>query len=163
MERVNNSSKQTKKQLDSFEIHFCVFREFFITFNSIHSIILDFRVCLIQFECKGNLSETLTHLRKMVSIAVEKHQPRIIALPECFYIPYETTPSVILNAAESIPNGETCKTLSELAKKYSVYIVGGSIVERDSANLLYNTSTVWSPNGELIARHRKVRNIVVVV
>ncbi|EDW37938.1 GL12311 [Drosophila persimilis] len=36
-----------------------------------------------------------------------------------------------------------------------LYIIGGSIVERD-AGKLYNTCTVWAPNGSLIGRHRKI-------
>ena len=34
--------------------------------------------------------------------------------------------------------------------------MGGSIPERDSGDKLYNTATVWSPSGDMIAKHRKV-------
>lgn len=56
--------------------------------------------------------------------------------------------------AVTINDGKTCATLSKLSKKFGIYIMGGSIIERDGVNL-YNTSTVWNSNGELIARHRK--------
>lgn len=59
--------------------------------------------------------------------------------------------------AEKIPSGETCRCLSECAKKLSIYIVGGSIPEIESGRL-YNTCTVWDPQGKLIAKHRKVNN-----
>ena len=36
-----------------------------------------------------------------------------------------------------------------------VYLVGGSIPEREG-DRLFNTSTVWSPEGRMIARHRKI-------
>lgn len=36
------------------------------------------------------------------------------------------------------------------------HILAGSIPERDEDGKLYNTSTVYSPTGELIATHRKV-------
>lgn len=57
--------------------------------------------------------------------------------------------------AEEIPNGETCKYLSKCARENNIFIVGGSIPEAEGSRL-YNTSTVWNPQGELIAKHRKV-------
>lgn len=58
--------------------------------------------------------------------------------------------------AECIPSGETSAALSAAAKRFSIYIVGGTIPERDGGSL-YNTATVWDPQGNLIAKHRKVR------
>ena len=37
-----------------------------------------------------------------------------------------------------------------------IFSIGGSIPERDSKNALFNTCTVWNPNGEMIAKHRKM-------
>ena len=36
-----------------------------------------------------------------------------------------------------------------------VYLVGGSIPEREGERL-FNTATVWSPEGRMLARHRKM-------
>lgn len=102
-----------------------------------------------------NLAETLKHLEELVSNAVTKYQPEIIALPECFNFAYNTDTAVLTAMAESISDGVTCRTLSKLSKQFGVYIVGGSIIERHGA-YLYNTSNVWNSSGELIARHRKV-------
>jgi len=57
--------------------------------------------------------------------------------------------------AESIPNGETSMALSEAAKKNNIYVIGGTIPERDNEKL-YNTCTIWAPDGKLVAKHRKV-------
>lgn len=57
--------------------------------------------------------------------------------------------------AEPIPTGQTCKVLSQAARQNEIYVIGGSFPEKDG-DKLYNTSTVWNPNGELIAKHRKV-------
>lgn len=116
--------------------------------------ILGLRVCLLQFAVQENLSKTLSHLEVLIEQAVKEHQPQIIALPECFNFAYNTDCSILKVVAETINDGKTCTTLSKLSKKFGVYIVGGSIIERDGVNL-YNTSTVWNSNGELIARHRK--------
>lgn len=45
--------------------------------------------------------------------------------------------------------------MSQAAKLNQMYIVGGSIPEICDNNI-YNTCTVWDPNGNLIAKHRKV-------
>ena len=46
--------------------------------------------------------------------------------------------------------------MSSAAKDAGVYLIGGSIPERDG-DKLYNTCTVWNPQGDMIAKHRKVR------
>jgi omega-amidase len=45
--------------------------------------------------------------------------------------------------------------LSQAAKETGVWVVGGSIPERSNGKF-YNTCTVYSPKGELVAIHRKV-------
>ncbi|XP_055314537.1 omega-amidase NIT2-like [Sitodiplosis mosellana] len=112
------------------------------------------RVCLLQFAAKEGLTETLTHLDEMVSKAVNDHQPDIISLPELFNFSYCTELPILEAMAESISYGATFRRLSTLSKQFSIYIVGG-LVERDGDNL-YNTAAVYDPNGELIAKHRKV-------
>ena len=45
--------------------------------------------------------------------------------------------------------------LSLLAKELEVFIIGGSIPEEDGGKY-FNTCTVFSPSGEMVAKHRKV-------
>lgn len=56
---------------------------------------------------------------------------------------------------ESFQDGETIKALSKSAKENKIYLIGGSIPEKDG-DKLYNTCPVFDPEGNLIARHRKV-------
>jgi predicted amidohydrolase len=37
-----------------------------------------------------------------------------------------------------------------------IYVIGGSIPERDG-DKLYNTCTIFSPDGTMVAKHRKAR------
>ncbi|XP_055321228.1 omega-amidase NIT2-like [Sitodiplosis mosellana] len=113
------------------------------------------RVCLLQFASQENVAKSIIHLEELVEKAVKEHQPQIIALPECFATEYNTDVPFLESVAETIEDGQICRTFSTLSQKFGVYIVGGSIVERDG-DKMYNTSTVWNSNGELIARHRKV-------
>lgn len=99
-----------------------------------------------------NVKHALDEIRKSVT----KYNPRVVALPECFNAPYGE--EFFDQYAELIPNGPTCTQLASIAKELNIYLVGGSIIERDSddPSKLYNTATVWSPDGKLIAKHRKV-------
>lgn len=103
-----------------------------------------------------NKVENVSHALNCIKRTVAEHKPQIVALPECFNSPYGT--KYFPEYAEAVPDGYTCGKLSEIAKELSVYVIGGSIPERDSTNdkLLYNTCTIWSPDGELIGKFRKV-------
>lgn len=110
-------------------------------------------VALIQFDTKETLPETLQHLSDIVEKTVAQYKPRVIALPEPFTYFYRSSNEVFWSAAEPI-DGTTVKHMSMLAKKFNIYLVGG-IVELDSGKI-YNTAVVFNPEGEMIARHRKV-------
>jgi predicted amidohydrolase len=56
--------------------------------------------------------------------------------------------------AETIP-GPLTERLSALARKAGVWLVPGSMYEQDG-DKLYNTALVISPQGELVARYRKM-------
>lgn len=109
--------------------------------------------------CGDNKEENVNHALDEIRKAVQTFQPRVVALPESFNAPYGE--EYFDQYAEFVPNGPTCTQLSKIAKELNIYLVGGSIPERDSDNpsVLYNTATVWSPKGELIAKHRKVKLI----
>ncbi|XP_042337233.1 omega-amidase NIT2-like, partial [Plectropomus leopardus] len=73
-------------------------------------------------------------------------------MQECFNSPYGT--GYFPQYAERIP-GESTRLLSEAAAESRVYLVGGSIPEEDGGKL-YNSCTVFGPDGELILKHRKI-------
>lgn len=102
-----------------------------------------------------NKVENVSRAVNLIRGTVTNDKPQIVALPECFNSPYGT--KYFNEYAESVPDGVTCQQLSEIAKEMKVYLVGGTIPERDpSDNKLYNTCTIWSPTGELIGKYRKV-------
>lgn len=102
-----------------------------------------------------NKLENIAHATNCIRKTVEKDKPNLVALPECFNSPYGT--KYFSEYAENIPDGYTCKTLSDIAKELNIYLIGGTIPERDNNdNKLYNTCTIWSPSGDLIAKYRKV-------
>jgi len=56
--------------------------------------------------------------------------------------------------AEPVP-GPTSEWLAELARRHSMWILGGSILERDGERT-FNTSLLFDRAGELVARYRKI-------
>lgn len=109
------------------------------------------RLALIQLNVGMKKAENVSRAIQKIKEAAG-NGAQLVALPECFNSPYGT--NYFSQYAEAIP-GETTEALSVAAKEHGVYIVGGSIPERDG-DKLYNTCTVWNPKGDMIANHRKV-------
>jgi N-carbamoylputrescine amidase len=82
---------------------------------------------------------------------------RIVCLQELTLSPYF---AVIADgprdAAESIPDGPTCRFAARMARETGAY-VHASLYERvDGEDLGFNTAVVLSPDGEILARTRKL-------
>ncbi|RKP24226.1 carbon-nitrogen hydrolase [Syncephalis pseudoplumigaleata] len=116
------------------------------------SLFRPFRLALVQLAVGPHKAANLARARERVQEAA-RHGAQVVCLPECFNCPYGT--QHFGEYAETIP-GETSGVLSELAKETGVYLIGGSIPERDSAGRLFNTSIVHGPDGGQLAVHRKV-------
>ncbi|XP_033326905.1 omega-amidase NIT2 [Megalopta genalis] len=111
-----------------------------------------FRLALVQLAVGENKSANIAGAVSFIELA-KQQKADIVALPECFNSPYGT--SHFAKYAESIPDGETSVALSEAAKKNNVYVIGGTIPERET-NKLFNTCTIWAPDGTLVGKHRKM-------
>ncbi|KAK9875174.1 hypothetical protein WA026_005966 [Henosepilachna vigintioctopunctata] len=108
------------------------------------------RTALIQFKVGVNKSANLLKASQFIELAKNKGG-ELIALPEYFSTPIYT----FYNHAENIPDGPSSRILAENAKYHKIYLVGGTIPEEEDGNI-YNTCTVWNPEGELIAKYRKI-------
>ncbi|KAH3787617.1 omega-amidase NIT2-like [Dreissena polymorpha] len=112
---------------------------------------MSFRLALIQLAVGASKPENLARASRLIKEAATKGA-NLVALPECFNSPYGT--SYFPEYAESIP-GPSTEMLLAAAKENNVFLVGGSIPERDG-DKIYNTCTVFNPNGDMIAKHRKM-------
>lgn len=117
-------------------------------------LVPELRVTLVQIKGRENIDEILENVSAFVGNAVKNNGPRVVCLPECFNGPY--IERCFRDFAEVIPTGPSCQKLSSLAKEFDIYLIGG-IIERDSddPSVMYNTCTVFGPDGTLVARHRK--------
>ncbi|XP_046407224.1 omega-amidase NIT2 [Ischnura elegans] len=113
---------------------------------------LSLRLGVVQSIAREDKNENLKVAKEKIEELVRKNCD-IIVLPECFNSPYGT--DYFPKYAEEIPDGETSQFLKEMASENKIHLVGGSIPEREGQDL-FNTSTVWNPDGELICRHRKI-------
>ncbi|KII88803.1 hypothetical protein PLICRDRAFT_54626 [Plicaturopsis crispa FD-325 SS-3] len=131
-----------------------------------------FNLALIQLggvtaDKAANLSHARDLIFKAAAARPDGAKADVVVLPECFNSPYGHvhfpvyaesigyTPGKAYDV-ESSPS-ESVKMLSNAAKEAGIWLIGGSIPERDASDgKVYNTCTVYSPKGELVATHRKV-------
>jgi len=123
-----------------------------------------FKLALVQLgETSAEKASNLKRARELVLKAAkgkeEDGDVDMIVLPECFNSLYGT--DHFPEYAESISGqagegGESTKMLHELAKETKKWLIGGSIPERDGAGKLYNTCTVWNPEGKMVTKFRKM-------
>lgn len=77
----------------------------------------------------------------------------VIILPEVWTVGWN--PRYFRQSAENIENCAVINFLSEIARKYNAYIIGGSFIEKADDETYYNTCPVLDRNGTLIAKYSK--------
>lgn len=93
---------------------------------------------------------------RTVGIYLEKikdEKPDFVILPEMFCCPYQTQNFPVYAEEEG---GPVWQQLSEYAKQYGIYLIGGSMPEKDAEGKVYNTSYIFDRQGKQIGKHRKV-------
>lgn len=112
----------------------------------------NFEIAMCQMKVVENKEE---NIKKAVSMIKEAshHGARIVVLPEMFNCPYENDKFV--EYAEEKLTSRTLEAISRAANENNVYIVAGSIPERDSENI-YNSSFIFDDCGNMLDVHRKL-------
>uniref|UniRef100_A0A7S1KUP4 CN hydrolase domain-containing protein n=1 Tax=Percolomonas cosmopolitus TaxID=63605 RepID=A0A7S1KUP4_9EUKA len=119
-----------------------------------------FKIALCQLSVTSNKSQNIQHAISAIQSATQApHSADLVVLPECFNSPYGTKyfPEYAEPFSDSngIESSETLQAIAKCAKDNNVYVIAGSIPTLDNGKY-YNTSTVFSDNGSLVAVHRKV-------
>lgn len=107
---------------------------------------------VIQMMVSSDKSANLMAARRHV-LECRRMGADIVCLPECFNSPYG--PEHFPKYAENLAYSQTRTALSEMARESRVYLIGGSFPEEENGRF-YNTCLVHSPDGHLVATHRKV-------
>lgn len=84
---------------------------------------------------------------------IKDENPDFVILPEMFCCPYQTENFPIYAEKEG---GPVWQQLSGYAKQYGIYLIGGSMPEKDAEGNVYNTSYIFDREGKQIGKHRKV-------
>lgn len=84
---------------------------------------------------------------------IKDEKPDFVILPEMFCCPYQTQNFLVYAEEEG---GPVWQQLSEYAKQYGIYLIGGSMPEKDAEGKVYNTSYIFDRQGKQIGKHRKV-------
>jgi omega-amidase len=117
------------------------------------------KLACIQLSVGADKEANLVHAREKVAVAAAAGA-ELVMLPEIFNSPYSNDAFPVY--AEELPpatpidagNSPSAAMLQAAAKEHSIFLVGGSVPEREGGRL-YNTCMVFGPTGELLAKHRK--------
>ena len=123
------------------------------------------KVGLCQTLCVDDKAQNVRTAEAAVKEAVQRGA-QLVVLPEMFNCPYanssfgpysEALPSTLPCSPSTLdPSASpTSLAVSSLASRYGIWLVAGSIPERDASGRLYNASLVLSPDGTFVAKHRK--------
>ena len=110
------------------------------------------KIALCQMDVIDNKQENISKATSMINEAVSLDS-NFIVLPEMFNCPYSN--DKFIEYAEEENSSPTLESISKLAKKHQVYILAGSIPEKEDTRI-YNTSYLFDRKGEIIAKHRKM-------
>jgi len=112
------------------------------------------KIAAVQFDCRPD--EKIKNLAKAVELLEKagRDNVNIAALPMFFLSGQGESwkKELVVKYAEPIP-GPTTDALAEVAKKYKMCIVGGSIFEVEKGKY-YHTCPILDPKGKLLGKYR---------
>lgn len=112
----------------------------------------EIRLALCQMNVIDNKEANIKNARMMITESISENADFIV-LPEMFNCPYSN--DKFIEYAEEENNSFTLNEISSLAQDNQVYILAGSIPEKENGKL-YNTSYLFDKSGDIIAKHRKM-------
>jgi deaminated glutathione amidase len=119
------------------------------------------RVSIVQMNPGANKDENIAQARRLLDEAISNDRPDIVSLPEVWsslggdranrFAQAEVLPA----RGSNEPGGPAYEFLREVARGARVHVHGGSIIEKGPEKL-FNTTAVFDPDGQEIARYRKM-------
>lgn len=105
----------------------------------------------VQLMVGRDKAENLRRACVLIRRAAEQGA-QLVMLPEMFCCPYENE---MFRPNSEEQGGPAQQALSALSRELGIWIVGGTIPEREGEKL-YNTCYVYDDQGRQAARHRKI-------
>lgn len=114
-----------------------------------------FKVAAIQMASGPNVAGNLSEARRLIARAAEQ-DAKLVVLPEFFAIMGMNEQDKIV-VREQAGSGPIQAFLSETARQYKVWIVGGSIpLAAASPDKVLNSCLVFNDQGQQVARYDKI-------
>lgn len=110
------------------------------------------KIAAIQMSTVADKMENVRTVKAYLE-KIKDENPDFVILPEMFCCPYQTENFPIYAEKEG---GPVWQQLSWYAKQYGIYLIGGSMPEKDAEGNVYNTSYIFDREGKQIGKHRKV-------
>ena len=101
----------------------------------------------------ANLKQNITKVESILETLLSEEVADFVFLPEVWTCGWEC--SCFKNCAENIEDSQSVKLLKNIAKKYSVNIIGGSFIEKKPDGSFANTCPVIDRKGNLITTYEK--------
>ena len=110
----------------------------------------------VQMTASSDVSLNLNKAEKYIAEALARGA-KFVMLPEDFAFIGESDQDK-LSVGELLHHGHIQNTLASLAKTYQIWLHGGSIpiLAKKNAKKVSNTSLLWNPKGQLVARYDKI-------
>ncbi len=114
-----------------------------------------FKVAAIQMASGPKVSGNLSEARRLIGKAVEQGA-KLVVLPEFFPLMGMTEQDKI-QVREQPGSGQIQNFLSETARYFNIWLVGGSIpLAADSPDKVLNSCLVYDDQGQQVARYDKI-------
>lgn len=112
-----------------------------------------FRIAACQMNSRADKAANLATAGRLIDEAAGLGA-QMVGLPEMFN--FLADDGELANAAEAL-DGPTAQFLCDKARQHGIYLHGGSIPTLiDGSERIYNTTLVFDPQGEVIARYNKI-------
>jgi deaminated glutathione amidase len=114
------------------------------------SRLLGMGVCQLETDPR-NLEKNMQSLATQIKV-MRAYNPwiKLVCAPElCLQGPYH-----MASSAETIP-GPLSTFCADLARKHEIYLIPGSLYEKEG-QAIYNTAPIFTPQGKIVARYRKM-------
>jgi len=115
----------------------------------------ELKIAAIQMVSSASLQENLVTTKRIIKAAAQDGA-QIAVLPEYFCIMgLKDTDKV--RAKEKLGSGPIQEELAQIAKDSGIYLIAGTIpLEAKDPNKVFNTTLVFSPDGQRVGRYDKI-------
>jgi predicted amidohydrolase len=112
-------------------------------------------VALAQVTQRQFTNDLTDYTREIEKILSGSSETQMVVYPELHLFGSDTSAKALQEIAQSL-DSKFVTDLGEIAKRFGIWLIPGSIVEPAPDNGVYNTALVFNPAGELVSFYRKI-------